>query len=95
MKIYGSDYPTSDGTCICDYIHVEDLVETHLLALEYLLAGGKSDIFNCGYGHGYSVRKMIEAAKKVTKINIPVQETDRRAGDTPLLVADKSKLRKN
>jgi len=93
LKIYGSDYPTPDGTCIRDYIHVEDLVNAHLLALEYLLAGGKSDIFNCGYGHGYSVREVIEEAKKVTQVEISIQEADRRAGDPPLLVADSSKLK--
>ncbi len=93
IKIFGSDYPTPDGTCIRDYIHVEDLVNAHLLALEYLFAGGKSDIFNCGYGHGYSVREVIEAAKKITHVDISVQEADRRAGDPPMLVADSSKLK--
>ncbi len=93
IKIFGSDYPTPDGTCIRDYIHVEDLVNAHLLALEYLFGGGKSDIFNCGYGHGYSVREVIEAAKKITHVDISVQEADRRAGDPPTLVADSSKLK--
>ncbi len=93
VKIYGTDYPTPDGTCIRDYIHVQDLVNAHLLALEYLLDGGKSDVFNCGYGHGYSVREVIKAAKKVTNMEILVQETERRSGDPPLLVADNSKLK--
>ncbi len=93
VSIYGTDYPTPDGTCIRDYIHVGDLVNAHLLALEYLLAGGKSDVFNCGYGHGYSVREVIEAARKVTDVDIAIQETERRAGDPPLLVADSSKLK--
>ncbi len=93
IKIFGTDYPTSDGTCVRDYIHVEDLVTAHLLALEYLLADGISDTFNCGYGHGYSVRDVIEVAKKVTKIDIPIQVDNRRAGDPPSLVADSSKLK--
>ena len=93
VRIYGTDYPTLDGTCIRDYIHVEDLINAHILALEYLLDRGKSDIFNCGYGHGYSVREVIEAAKEVTNVDIPIQETDRRAGDPPLLVADSFKLK--
>ena len=93
VRIYGTDYPTLDGSCIRDYVHVEDLVTAHLLALEYLLDGGKSEIFNCGYGNGHSVREVIEAVKKVTNIDIPIQESNRRAGDTPLLVADSSKLK--
>ncbi len=93
IKIYGSDYPTSDGTCIRDYIHVDDLADAHLYALAYLLDSGESDVFNCGYGHGYSVREVIEAARKVTGLNVAVQEAERRAGDPPVLVADSSKLK--
>ncbi len=94
IKIYGSDYPTSDGTCIRDYIHVDDLADAHLYALTYLLDGGESDVFNCGYGHGYSVREVIETARKMTGLNFPVQEAERRAGDPPVLVADSSKLKR-
>jgi UDP-glucose 4-epimerase len=95
IKVYGTDYPTPDGTCIRDYIHIEDLADAHLLALDYLIDGGTSDFFNCGYGHGYSVKEVIETVKKVTGMNFAVQETGRRAGDTPVLVADSSKLKKN
>lgn len=93
IKLYGSDYPTPDGTCIRDYIHVEDLAGAHVVALNYLLDGGQSDVFNCGYGHGYSVRQVIEIAKEMTGINFAVQETERRAGDPPVLVADNSKMK--
>ena len=65
IKIFGTDYPTPDGTAIRDYIHVEDLANAHIVALEYLLNGGKSDVFNCGYGHGHSVKEVIETAKKL------------------------------
>ncbi|WP_029522928.1 UDP-glucose 4-epimerase GalE [Persephonella sp. KM09-Lau-8] len=95
IKIFGTDYPTPDGTAIRDYIHVEDLANAHIVALEYLLNGGESDVFNCGYGHGYSVREVVEAAKKVTGIDFPVEETDRRPGDPAILVADNSKLVNN
>ncbi|WP_163328995.1 UDP-glucose 4-epimerase GalE [Desulfurobacterium thermolithotrophum] len=94
IKIFGTDYPTSDGTCIRDYIHVDDLAEAHILALEYLLNGGSSEVFNCGYGRGFSVREVIDTAKKVTGIDFKVEETERRPGDPAILVADSSKLRK-
>jgi UDP-glucose 4-epimerase len=93
IKIFGTDYPTPDGTCIRDYIHVDDLAEAHILALEYLLSGGNSEVFNCGYGHGFSVREVINVAKKVTGIDFKVEETERRAGDPAVLVADSSKIR--
>jgi len=93
IKIFGTDYPTPDGTCIRDYIHVDDLADAHLLALEYLLNGGESEVFNCGYGHGYSVREVINTAKKVTDIDFKVEEADRRPGDPPVLVADSTKLK--
>ena len=95
IKVFGTDYPTPDGTAIRDYIHIEDLANAHIVALEYLLNGGESDVFNCGYGHGYSVREVVEAAKKVTGIDLPVEETDRRPGDPAILVADNSKLVNN
>ena len=93
LCIFGTDYPTPDGTCIRDYIHVVDLANAHLLALDYLLETKKSDIMNCGYGHGFSVREVVAAAKKVTGINFTVEEAPRRAGDPPQLVADSTKLR--
>jgi UDP-glucose 4-epimerase len=93
IKIYGNDYPTPDGTCVRDYIHVEDLANAHVLALQYLLDGGKSDVFNCGYGHGYSVREVVDMSKKITDADIPAIVGPRRAGDPPVLVADSSKLK--
>ncbi|MCL5981104.1 MAG: UDP-glucose 4-epimerase GalE [Firmicutes bacterium] len=93
LEVYGSDYPTPDGTCVRDYIHVSDLAEAHVAALEYLLAGGQSDVFNVGYGRGYSVREVVEAAKKVTEQDFLVVPADRRPGDPPTLVADVTKSR--
>ncbi len=87
------DYPTPDGTCIRDYIHVDDLAAAHLDALRYLKEGGHSDVFNCGYGHGYSVREVVAAAKKITCIDFPTVETGRREGDPAVLVADSAKIR--
>lgn len=91
VTIYGDDYPTKDGTCIRDYIHVEDLARAHILALEYLRSGGESNIFNLGSGDGYSVMEMITAARKVTGHEIPAQIGARRAGDPAKLVADSTK----
>lgn len=93
LSVYGTDYPTPDGTCIRDYIHVEDLAAAHVLALEYLLAGGQSEVLNCGYGRGYSVLEVIAAAKKVTGVDFPVRYEGRRPGDPPVLVADAKKIR--
>ena len=93
LSIYGIDYPTADGTCIRDYIHVDDLANAHVLSLNHLMETGKSDVMNCGYGHGFSVREVVAAAKKVTGIDFPVEDTDRRAGDTAQVVADSTKLR--
>jgi len=94
LEIYGTDYPTPDGTCIRDYIHVDDLAQSHILALEYLLAGGPSRFFNCGYGHGYSVREVVEEVKKTTGMDFPVVEAGRREGDPPVLVADPERIRR-
>lgn len=91
IRIFGTDYETPDGTCIRDYIHVTDLASAHVLALKYLLDGKDSQCFNLGNGKGFSVREVIEAAKKVTGIDFKVVEVERRAGDPPELVAD-SKL---
>ncbi len=93
LQIFGTDYETSDGTCIRDYIHVEDLSDAHILALQYLVEGGHSDIFNCGYGHGYSVKEVVNSTKKITKIDFFVEESLRREGDPPVLVADSTKIR--
>lgn len=93
LDIFGTDYPTPDGTCIRDYIHVDDLSEAHVLALEHLASGGKSKIYNCGYGHGYSVKEVVEKVKKVTGTDFPVRQTERRPGDPPVLVADASRLK--
>lgn len=87
LSIYGNDYPTADGTCIRDYIHIEDLIEAHILAMEKLIHGGESGIYNLGTGTGYSINQMLEAARKVTGHEIPAKVTERRAGDPAVLVA--------
>jgi UDP-glucose 4-epimerase len=94
LAVYGTDYPTPDGTCIRDYIHVDDLAAAHLLALNRLIETETTEIMNCGYGHGYSVREVVATARKVTGIDFPVEETGRRAGDPPALVADSGLLRR-
>ena len=88
ITIFGEDYPTEDGTCIRDYIHVSDLADAHVLALGRLLEGGESDALNLGTGRGYSVREVIDVAKKVTGRDITVTQGDRRPGDPPYLVAE-------
>jgi UDP-glucose 4-epimerase len=95
LEIYGTDYPTPDGTCVRDFIHVEDLAVAHFLALQYLLEGGRSQIYNCGYGRGHSVREVIEVVKKVTRRDFPVKEAPRRPGDPPVLVACCEKIRRD
>ena len=90
LQVFGTDYDTSDGTCIRDYIHVDDLASAHVLAVESLLADGKSAVFNCGYGRGYSVREVVAAARKITGMDFIVTESGRRDGDPPALVADSS-----
>ena len=94
IAVYGNDYPTPDGTCIRDYIHVWDLCSAHLLALEHLLANGGSDIFNLGNGTGFSVRQIIDTARRVTGQIIPEIVQERRAGDPAVLVADSQKARR-
>lgn len=93
ISVFGTDYATADGTCIRDYIHVEDLANAHLLALDHVLQRGGSSAFNCGYGHGHSVREVIDTARRVTGIDIPEEAAARRAGDPPVLVADSTKLK--
>ena len=94
LNIFGTDYPTPDSTCIRDYIHVDDLSAAHLLALEYLAGGGSSRIYNCGYGHGYSVKEVVDKVKDITGIDFPVRYVERRPGDPPALVADASRIRR-
>ena len=93
ISIYGTDYDTPDGTCIRDYIHVIDLAQAHILAVQYLNNGGESDIFNLGNGVGYSVCEVIETARKVTGHPIPATETSRRAGDPARLIASSEKAK--
>ncbi len=92
IKIFGTDYPTPDGTCIRDYIHIVDLVSAHFLALD-ALENQKKLVYNLGNGKGYSVREVIETAREVTGHPIPVEETERRPGDSPRLVASSEKIR--
>jgi UDP-glucose 4-epimerase len=92
MEIYGTDYDTEDGTCIRDYIHIEDLASAHLSALDYLNAGNDSSILNCGYGQGYSVREVVDQVKRVSGQDFKVIESGRRAGDPPALMADNHKI---
>ena len=93
IKIFGTDYDTPDGTCIRDYIHVTDLAEAHILALEYLQNGGESDFFNLGNGNGFSVKEVIETAEEITGKNIKAVEAERRAGDPPILVGSSTKAK--
>ena len=92
MAIFGTDYGTQDGTCVRDYIHVEDLARAHVTALRYLLSGGESQTLNCGYGHGYSVREVIDMVQKVSRRQFNIVEAERRPGDPPVLVADKARI---
>ncbi len=93
LYIFGTDYDTPDGTCVRDYIHVNDLADAHVLGLKYLLAGGASEVFNLGNGNGFSVREVIETAREVTGLEIPAIESDRRPGDAPILVGSSKKVR--
>jgi UDP-glucose 4-epimerase len=93
LDIYGSDYPTPDGTCIRDYIHVSDLVRAHLDALRYLRAGGASVTLNCGYGHGFSVCEVVEMVKRVSGIDFKVEIAPRRPGDPTRIVAAADRVR--
>jgi UDP-glucose-4-epimerase GalE len=93
LEIYGTNYDTPDGTCIRDYIHVSDLADAHLLALEYLNAGGQSEVFNLGNGNGFSVREVIATAMKVTGCDIPYLESEKRPGDPAVLIGSTEKIR--
>jgi UDP-glucose 4-epimerase len=94
LSVFGTDYDTPDGTAVRDYIHVSDLADAHVLGLEYLLAGGQSEVFNLGNGNGFSVKEVIETAKQITGKEIAVKEGDRRAGDAPILVGSSAKAQK-
>ena len=93
VSIFGTDYPTPDGTGVRDYIHVDDLADAHIRALEYLRAGGDSATLNCGYGHGYSVREVLDTVSRVNGSPLTVHEEPRRAGDPPMLVARAERVR--
>lgn len=92
VTLFGDDYPTPDGTCIRDYIHVSDLAEAHVLAVEHLLNGGASNVFNVGTGHGHSVKEVLESVERVTGKKVPHTVGPRREGDPPRLVANSQKL---
>lgn len=93
LDVYGTDYETPDGTCIRDYIHVSDLIDAHVLALDHLRGGGDSMRVNCGYGKGYSVLEVIDTVKRVSEVDFPVRMCPRRAGDPPVLVAGADRVR--
>jgi UDP-glucose 4-epimerase len=93
VRVFGTDYPTPDGTGVRDYIHVEDLADAHIQALDYLRKGGQSTTLNCGYGHGYSVREVLQTVEKVNGASLPTVEEPRRAGDPPSLVADAGRIK--
>ncbi len=94
MRINGTDYPTHDGTCVRDYVHVDDLSAAHLNALDHLAGGGDSLIANCGYGHGFSVREVLNAVRRATGVDFPIEEGPRREGDPAVLVADSRRLKR-
>jgi UDP-glucose 4-epimerase len=92
MSVFGTDYATRDGTCVRDYIHVEDLASAHVMALDYMAGGGESRVLNCGYGRGFTVREVIDVVKRLSGVYFPVTETGRRAGDPEALMADNRKI---
>ncbi len=92
MSVFGTDYETRDGTCVRDYIHVEDLAKAHVMALDYMARGGESAVLNCGYGRGFTVREVIDVVKEQAGVEFPVTETGRRAGDPGALMADNRKI---
>ena len=94
MSIYGSDYPTPDGTCVRDYVHVSDLARAHLAALDHLRGGGESRTLNCGYGRGYSVKEVVHAVRMVAGVDFEIRQAPRRAGDPASIVANSDCLMK-
>jgi UDP-glucose 4-epimerase len=93
LSIFGTDYPTKDGTAVRDYIHVNDLCKAHILGLEYLMSGGKSDVFNLGNGEGFTVREVIRSVEKCLDLPVPAIDCPRREGDAPVLVGDATKAK--
>ncbi|WP_020408109.1 UDP-glucose 4-epimerase GalE [Hahella ganghwensis] len=93
MSVFGTDYETRDGTCIRDYIHVDDLAKAHVMALDVMSKGGESNILNCGYGRGFTVREVIDVVKKISGKEFPVEEVGRRAGDPGALIAKNDKIK--
>jgi UDP-galactose 4-epimerase (EC 5.1.3.2) len=93
MSVFGTDYETRDGTCVRDYIHVEDLAKAHVMALDYMAKGGESQVLNCGYGRGFTVREVIDVVKAESGVDFLVQETGRRAGDPAALMADNTRIK--
>lgn len=93
IYIFGDDYPTRDGTCIRDYIHVEDLVQAHILAMNHLINGGENKVYNLGNGEGFSVKEIIEAAREVTGLPIEAEVSERRAGDPAVLIASSNRIK--
>ena len=94
LQIFGTDYETPDGTCVRDYVHVDDLARAHLAALRYLVRGEESVTLNCGYGRGYSVREVVEAMREVSSVRFRVEDAPRRCGDPPRLVARADAIRR-
>jgi UDP-glucose 4-epimerase len=93
VSVFGTDYDTPDGTGLRDYIHVDDLARAHLDAVDYLQAGGRSEVLNCGYGHGFSVREVLRSVERISGKPLMIREEPRRAGDPPRLIADASRIR--
>lgn len=93
VSIFGTDYPTADGTGIRDYIHVEDLAAAHINALDYLRNGGENITLNCGYGHGFSVREVLEAVERIANVKLDIRENSRRQGDPPALIARADRIK--
>ncbi|MEC7277029.1 MAG: UDP-glucose 4-epimerase GalE [Bdellovibrionota bacterium] len=93
MSIFGEDYDTKDGTCVRDYIHIDDLAQAHVDALSYLERESKSAVLNCGYGHGFTVKEVVATVKKVTGVDFPVEMVGRRAGDAGILISKAEKIR--
>ncbi|XGC79512.1 UDP-glucose 4-epimerase GalE [Bdellovibrio bacteriovorus] len=93
VQVFGTDYATKDGSAVRDYIHVEDLIDAHILALDYLRNGGESQVMNCGYGKGYTVLEVLETMKRISGASFSITHQNRRAGDAPHLVADSTKIR--
>jgi len=94
MKVFGTDYETRDGTCVRDYIHVDDLAKAHVMALDYMSKGGESQTLNCGYGSGFTVQEVIDMVKEKSGKDFPAELVERRAGDPDALMADNTKIKK-